>query len=400
MSRVLSLALSLALLLPLPALAAARVAVLAFAPLSGDLPVGAGDKAADILANELKTIASLDVVPRAKRDEGAPKAALDLAEKDLAEARAELSARKPKAAQAAYEAALAAFQKALPALASFHDLLECEAELGALHYRRGDDAGGRALLFDAVRLAAGRPIQAIAQAPSYAPIAKRLAAEAAKLAKGSLRIDSTPEGAEVFVDGEDAGKAPVVIRELPKGAHYLRAVLPSGEQWGALARVEGDGGRMRAQSGAEGPAAEIDAELAENRLEPRALESVKQVAATTGAALVVFGALHRTIDGLGLDAFLFQSQGGHLVRLGRVAFDNELLDAGLQMDKLVSQIQSRLSDPGQELRLPAKVAEDQIPEGGLASDYRFGGEQGADASPDAPPPPEQRRVIVHGGGGD
>ncbi|MHB1846608.1 MAG: hypothetical protein ACYCWW_17445 [Deltaproteobacteria bacterium] len=74
-----------------------------------------------------------------------------------------------------------------------------------------------------------------------------------------------------------------------------------------------------------------------------------------------------------------------------------MLDAGLQMDKLVSQIQQRLTDPGQELHLPPRVAEDQIAESGLASELRFG-EGTADAPTDSQSSPPERRVIVPGGG--
>jgi hypothetical protein len=385
------------------AVAATRIAVLTFAPLSGDLPNGAGDKVADLLASELKSVGELEVAPRPKKVEGLARDRLAQAKQKLAAARDALAKHHPKEAQDAYEAALVEFRKALPALDDFQELIDCIAELGALEYRRGNDAVGRAHLLEAMRLSSGRPLKIVTEAPSFAPVADELAHQVSVLAKGSLRIDSTPEGAEIYVDGQDAGKAPVLLRDLPAGLQYVRAVLPSGELWGAVSDVAQSAVplRLRAQSGAEGPAAEINAQLADNRIDPQAVDAARSAAKANEAALVVFGALHRTPDGLALDAFLYNAGKGQMNRLARVAFDTELLDAGLQMDKLVSEIQTRLATPGVELHLPARVADDRVSEGTLASEYRFGG-GGIDAS-DSPPPAqqqqqqgEQRRVVVHG----
>ncbi len=395
----LALASALSLLAP-PASAATRLSVLTFAPLSGDLPNGAGDKAADLLAGELASIGDLDVAPRPRRIEGLARDELATAKKTLAAARAALAGHQPAEAQRDYEAARAGFTKALAALDDFQDLLDCTAELGALQYRRGEDDAGRASLREALRLAAGRPIQAIAQAPSFSAEEKKLAREAAALPRGAIRIDSTPEGAEVWVDGEDVGKAPVLVRDLPRGPQYLRAVLPSGELWGQVADAAPGSTplRVRAQSGAEGPAAELNAELAENRIEPQALDAAAAAAKAGAAALVVFGSLHRTPDGLALDAFLYDAAKKTVSRLPRVSFDTEMLDARLQMDKIVTQIHARQTAGGPPLVLPARVAADRIAEGTLASEFRFGG-AGTEGDASTPPPSSApRRVVVHGHG--
>jgi len=70
-----------------PSQAANRIEVLTFAPLSGDLPQGAGDKGADILTVELKGQSEFEAIPRQKGSKSAGVEALALGRKKAAEAR-------------------------------------------------------------------------------------------------------------------------------------------------------------------------------------------------------------------------------------------------------------------------------------------------------------------------
>jgi hypothetical protein len=381
--------------------ATSRISVLTFAPLSGDLPARAGDKAADLLASELKSINELEVAPRTKAIGNPAADAWAAAKKKLAEARAALGQKNPVKAEADYREALAGFQKGLSATENYQEAVDALAELGALQYRRGKDEEGAATILDALRLSVGRQLRVIDQAPSFAPNAEAMTKKVASLAKGSVRVESTPAGADVFVDGENAGKAPVLVKGLPEGKHYFNAILPSSERWGAVADVAGGGKviHLRAQSGAEGPAADLNSQLAENHVDLQALAAAKASAKASNSKLIVFGALHRMTDGLALDAFLYNATTDKLIRLKRVEFDSEMIDAGVQMDKLVSEIQQRLTTPGTDLHLPARVADDMVADKGLPSEYLFGGPP-PEVSPEAPPPPPtpgedgHRKVII------
>jgi hypothetical protein len=72
-----------------------------------------------------------------------------------------------------------------------------------------------------------------------------------------------------------------------------------------------------------------------------------------------------------------------------VAFDQEMLDAGLQMDKVVTEIQAKLQGDPHPVDLPGKVAPDLVPSRDLPNNYQLGG-----------PPPEvgiDQPVIPSGG---
>jgi len=250
--------------------AAYRINVLTFAPLSGDLPQGAGDKGADVLSVQLKGQSEFEVIARQKGSKNAGAEALALGRKRAAEGRQALDQRKPLEAQKAFEEALAAYQKGISDLPNFEEFINLTADYGTLLYRRGQDEHAAQVITDALLISVGKPPKILAQSPAFAPIQEALLKKIAALPKGAVRLDSTPEGAQVFIDGQDAGRAPVMLKALPAGRHYIRAILPSGETWGEMVQITGKGEapHLRAQSGAEGPAAEVAAQLAENRLDP------------------------------------------------------------------------------------------------------------------------------------
>jgi hypothetical protein len=379
--------------------ATTRISVLTFAPLSGDLPQGATDKAADLLAGELKSINELEVAPRTKVVGNPAADAWAAGHKKLTEARAALAQKNPQKAEAAYHEALSAFQKGLPATENYQEAVDALAELGALQYRRGKDDEGAATLLDALRLSVGHPLRVVDQAPTFAPIADALTKKVAAMPKGSVRVESTPPGANVYIDGQVAGTAPVLIKGLPEGKHYFNAILPSGERWGATNDVVAGKAipHLRVQSGAEGPAAELNSQLAENRIDPQAIAAAKAAAKASNSALVVFGGLHHVTDGLALDAFLYNVGKDKVLRLKRVEFDSEMIDAGVQMDKLVAEIQQRLTAPGADLHIPARVADDMVADKGLPSEYLFGGPPPEVSPVEAPPPPPPAGGTEGGG---
>lgn len=61
-----------------------------------------------------------------------------------------------------------------------------------------------------------------------------------RLPKGTLKIESTPSGAEVFVDGEFRGEAPLTIEGLGVGGRRVRLTLVNYLDWSEVVDVEKD----------------------------------------------------------------------------------------------------------------------------------------------------------------
>jgi hypothetical protein len=54
---------------------------------------------------------------------------------------------------------------------------------------------------------------------------------------GSLRIDSAPQGARVFVDRATAGVTPLVVRDLSAGSHTVRVEAGGHLPWSSAIQV-------------------------------------------------------------------------------------------------------------------------------------------------------------------
>jgi hypothetical protein len=57
---------------------------------------------------------------------------------------------------------------------------------------------------------------------------------------GSLRIDSAPQGARVFIDRTAAGVTPLVARDLSAGSHAVRVEADGHLPWSSAIRVIAD----------------------------------------------------------------------------------------------------------------------------------------------------------------
>jgi hypothetical protein len=55
-----------------------------------------------------------------------------------------------------------------------------------------------------------------------------------------LRIDSTPQGARVFIDRLPAGVTPLVVPDLRAGSHAVRVEADGHQPWSSAIRVVAD----------------------------------------------------------------------------------------------------------------------------------------------------------------
>jgi PEGA domain len=58
--------------------------------------------------------------------------------------------------------------------------------------------------------------------------------------KGAVGVESSPEGARVFVDRKLVGFTPIVVPDLVAGSHVIRVEADTHESWTSVVRVVAD----------------------------------------------------------------------------------------------------------------------------------------------------------------
>ena len=137
-------------------------------------------------------------------------------------------------------------------------LSDAALQLAVERLASGDEDGGDAALAQLVRLAPDRAVSAADYPPAFlielAGVRKRMLAAP----RGALRVLAPPGSGEsrVFVDGRPFPAAPVVVKDLIPGEHFVR-VDRAGSAWGEkVVIIAGVETKIAPQPGLDGPAAE------------------------------------------------------------------------------------------------------------------------------------------------
>ena len=360
-----------------------KVAVVPFAPLTGDVPTNATSKAAEVLLTALKgheNLAALDANGGSADD---PSTHVKKASELLASARQQLGAGQPYAARTTLESALSELSAGAAALDDVETLADVHAALSRAHYQAGDDAGGRKELDAAEALRPGRDFAEVSSSPLFAGLADQ-AKGRVLAAKSTLQIDSIPPGATARIDGLEAGKTPVLVKDLPAGPHAWRVELPSGASVGGVVEtlVQRKASVVGAAAGS-GPASGLVSQVASNSLGADALGAMKAAATGLDAAYLVFGGLRTEGGDLVLECFVYSAQANAFARLPQAKFDADLVSAGQSLTAVANEVAGRASagQLGTASKVPTRVSEAVAPpDSSELTEFRFpapGGEAAA-----------------------
>lgn len=336
-----------------------RLTVVPFAAASAGLPPRATELAHAMLVAELKSTAAFSLVPaQPEAPAGAATEALRTARAAVEEARGRWAQRQLALADEALRRARVAYAAAAPALTDIGELIDGDALAAAVAYAAGRDEDGLRHLTHALAMAPERPLPLAATSALFGRLVDSVRKAVRAAPKAALSISSTPTHAPVTIDGQWIGSAPMVLRGIPPGPHLWSARLATGEAVGG--QVELLAGRTtelavrpaRLEAGAR-----LLAALARNQLDDVAVKAARELASTTGADLVLFGALSVDGKGLALDTFLLAADAPAPRRLPRRQFDAELLSAGVELYALAGALAQDPARLGTPVALPGLVAE-------------------------------------------
>ena len=358
------LALSLCVLF-VPALARAegvKVAVVPFAPLSGDVPVRAGGKGAMLLAGELKNLGTVTPIELAVEPNGVATKALQAARDAVNVAQAAERKRKYGAAASAYRAAIASYDAGASLLQDPTELSDAHVALGTVLYLTGDDVGGAKELAHAVSLTPTRAFAGESTSPLFTATVKKIREKVMAAGKASLKVESTPPGAQVFFDGQEMGRTPLSLKDIPAGKHLWRVLLPTSDPvGGAVTLAAGAKEKVAAALGGSAPVSQLIASMIGNKLDDKVLAHAKAVTAGAGADLLAFGAFFARGQDLVLETFLYSPAKHAVARLPQKTFDTEMLSAGMELFKVAGEIGGRTEVLGAAEKVGSKISVEAPP---------------------------------------
>ena len=255
------------------------------------------------------------------------------------------------------------------AFIDFKELTEAYLNLAVAYIRLGQDSEGEKLLVNVARLDPDTKLDTEKYPPVFVNTFEKMARKAKKGKRGVIQVEGAA-GATVFLDGREVGKAPLKIKEVVKGTHYLRATAPGGDVWAdrvdvapeetAKVAVELGSGGGGVAGGSAGPIHDIVAALTANLITDAVLQKALAVAAESQADFVILGGVHKDGEEIVATTHLLKVANKKFTLLQKVKFDAEMLGAGIEIYKVGADVSNKVEVFGEAETMPAKVAKDAM----------------------------------------
>lgn len=353
-----------------------KVLVLPYAPLYESIPRATGEQIAKTFEDGLKGKSSIALrsLP-SESSESMAKAATDEQKAAVIEARGELERgrsllgrRRVKPALDLFEATIQKLQANAIALEDTNALVEAYLRKAAALFLMGREAEAeQGPIVEALVLDPGLQLDPNDGygAPFIELVEKVRQGVIAERGFGELRVDTTPPGALVWVDGREALTSPVRVSGIVPGTHYVSIKLPSQDTYTEVVRIEKDSlFRISPDEGGastEGPVTQLVTHLSQNRLDDSAKSQLAALAQRADADVVVFGAAFADGAEMGIVSFLYSPSEDAISRLQRITLNREMLGATIEINKVSTEFLDRLPSIGEGLSLPAPMAAEAKP---------------------------------------
>jgi hypothetical protein len=377
-----------------------RVLVLPYAPIFDGVSADTGRKTAEVLDNELKGSEQVQLVmldPQAFAPATRPVNPAPVRDEALlTEARERNATAQDYLKKLKFKPASDELEKVIGLLESQHPYIDIEQlvaaylDLAVANFRLGQDEDGEKLLAQVVRLDPEHTLSADQYPPVFIRIFDQTARRVKAAPRATVRVEPTVAGTSVLLDGREVGTAPLTIKDVIAGTHFLRVLPPGGgEPWADKVKAgQGEAVRVAPDLGSTGgPVADLMAALSTNAIDEATAAKAAALGEKAGAEYVVLGGVHKENDSIVVSSHLLRVSTRKLCLLQRVVFDLAMLGAGIEVYKIGADVGNRVEVFGEAEPLPAKVARDAIGSGTAVAGSGEPNVRGSDGKP----------AIVHRG---
>jgi len=231
-------------------------------------------------------------------------------------------------------------------LDNLNPYLKAMAMLGVCQVLGGESSNGVETLTRLTILDPDFPLPGVIHGEKKLRKAHALAKKRVKSApRANLKIESIPPGAEIFLNGNRRGTAPLEVPSLPEGIHLVSARLDGYQPAGGPAVIAGAGDtvvhrvKLKPAPGTREIQAALGRALAELE-EPKLTPTATALAERVEAGWLIVGMVRRATVTVGLDFHLYSLRSGDKLRRKRV----EVSLTGDYLGKLKSFAHTFLSD--------------------------------------------------------
>ncbi len=187
----------------------------------------------------------------------------------------------------------------------------------------------------------------------YDEVAKRVLTKRS----GPVTIDAGGKAVDVYLDGVLRGKAPVTLKDLPAGVHYVQVFSPGYRAWGKrfkapkpsdaktfTATLEADeGGPTAAAAPADSPQGRLERIPDTGEFVGAFRADARAYCTQSGAEFLLFGYAHKDGERIQYNQFVYGAKQDAVVDAGYVVFENDLSDMQVKVLILEDQLYTAVS---------------------------------------------------------
>lgn len=276
---------------------------------------------------------------------------LEQADKLVWQGKEELDKKLFKEAVQTFRSAIELYQANFAQLVDYDKLVDAHLNMAVAYFGAGYDDNGADALQQVVSLRPTVTIDRKVHTPAFIESLERVQKKFSNYKPGSTTITATPAGAKVFVDGILRGPAPVTVKDLQKGEHYVQIRQDGFETYAEQIRaplgsdtVKLDA-KLQAASASAASAQGVEGEfVSPEPLVPYAesgafgdnfKRAAQRFTQKANVDFLLYQYLSSAEDGYLLNLFLYDKSKGDIAALQPIKFDRELTN--LQVNLLESE---------------------------------------------------------------
>lgn len=230
-----------------------------------------------------------------------------------------------------FQRALRSFEAGASALVDIDAVYEAWLGLSEVYARRGESEKQAEALSQAIRLDPERELDPSRFPAMFIRSHAELRSELMKEGTAALFIDATGAEGEVRLDGRVLGTAPLRVRGLLPGRHYVRVFREGRGVFGAVVEVAA-GDELTLSPGFTRQEASGAADLlADNQLTAEAVAEIGQAGRKAGVDVVLLGVVGRSDFAVPTAIVALDLRSGASLRVRPMQFDGDLLNLSIEL---------------------------------------------------------------------